>query len=415
MVSIVGGAQNKDYARGVLDTLCSPAFEGRGYYNQGERKAAEFIKNEYVKHGLKAIDGSYFQFFKTTANSIQGDLQFNLPNQTLKAGEEFIVSPSSPSFSGKGELVFVTRDELLKPDEYKKNLRRTGDKFIVIDKTLVKEEAREVQLGVNQLIDFIKYSRALHNKGVIEITDANLTYTASLDQAVRPHVVLHPNKNLMKAKEVELSIESYLDADYQSQNVIGLVEGKVKDSFIYVVGHYDHLGRMGDDVYFPGANDNASGIAMLLSLASDLAKEEKLKYSVVFICFGSEETGLIGSKYYTENPFHSLDQIKFLINLDILGTGDDGIRVVNGTIHQQKFDELVQLNQDKALLKEVKIRGKSCNSDHCHFSEKGVPGFFIYTLGGIAHYHNIYDKPETLPLTEYDDLFVLLKQFVMNF
>jgi aminopeptidase YwaD len=135
---------------------------------------------------------------------------------------------------------------------------------------------------------------------------------------------------------------------------------------------------------------------------------------MVFICFGSEEIGLVGSKYYTENPLVPLEKIKFLINLDILGTGDDGIQVVNGKVHKKDFETLVKLNKSKNLLKEVKIRGEACNSDHCFFSEKGVPSFFIYTLGGISHYHNVYDKPETLPLTEYEDLFILLKDFILN-
>ena len=177
---------------------------------------------------------------------------------------------------------------------------------------------------------------------------------------------------------------------------------------------YDHLGRMGNSVYFPGANDNASGIAMLLNLAKEFSSEKKPKYTLVFICFGSEEIGLVGSKHYTENPLLPLKNIQFLINLDILGTGDDGIQVVNGKVHKKDFDYLVNTNNSKNLLKQVKIRGKACNSDHCFFSEKGVPSFFIYTLGGIAHYHNIYDKSETLPLTEYEDLFVLLKDFIVN-
>ena len=87
----------------------------------------------------------------------------------------------------------------------------------------------------------------------------------------------------------------------------------LKNEYIYIVGHYDHLGRMGKEVYFPGANDNASGISMILSLAKELAQEEKTKYSMVFICFGSEEIGLVGSKYYTENPLVPLEKIKFLI------------------------------------------------------------------------------------------------------
>jgi hypothetical protein len=62
-------------------------------------------------------------------------------------------------------------------------------------------------------------------------------------------------------------------------------------------------------------------------------------------------------------------------------------------------------------LKEVKIRGKAANSDHYYFSEKGVKAFFIYTLGGIKAYHDVYDKAETLPLTKFEELFELITRF----
>jgi aminopeptidase YwaD len=65
-------------------------------------------------------------------------------------------------------------------------------------------------------------------------------------------------------------------------------------------------------------------------------------------------------------------------------------------------------------LKQIKIRGEACNSDHCLFHQKGVPCFFIYTLGGIQAYHDIYDRAETLPLTEYEDYFKLLVSFIKS-
>ena len=109
-----------------------------------------------------------------------------------------------------------------------------------------------------------------------------------------------------------------------------------------------------------------------------------------------------------------LNQINFLINLDLLGTGDDGIQVVNGSVYQSHFDKLVAINQQKNYLKDIKIRGKAANSDHYYFSEKGVPAVFIYTLGGIKAYHDIDDKAATLPLTEFEDCFRLITDFVVE-
>jgi hypothetical protein len=106
-----------------------------------------------------------------------------------------------------------------------------------------------------------------------------------------------------------------------------------------------------------------------------------------------------------------LPSIKFLINLDLLGTGDDGMMVVNGAIFTKQFEILENINKEKSLVKEIKKRGKAKNSDHYWFTEKGVPSFFIYTLGGVSFYHDIDDVEKTLPLTDYKDVFKLLVEF----
>jgi Zn-dependent M28 family amino/carboxypeptidase len=129
------------------------------------------------------------------------------------------------------------------------------------------------------------------------------------------------------------------------------------------------------------------------------------------MAFGAEEVGLIGSKYYVEHPLFPLSKIKFLINLDIVGTGDEGITVVNATEHKKEFEQLLKINEEKKLFPQIKPRGKFANSDHYFFSEKGVKSFFIYTMGGIKAYHDIYDKPQTLPLTKFEELYHLLLQF----
>ena len=114
-------------------------------------------------------------------------------------------------------------------------------------------------------------------------------------------------------------------------------------------------------------------------------------------------------------PLFPLEQIKFLLNLDILGTGDDGIKVVNGTEFVPEFNRLVAINEERKLLAKVASRGKAAISDHYFFTEKGVKAFYWYTLGGIAHYHNVFDKADTLPLNEFEDVFRLAVAFFDGF
>ncbi|MBA3704830.1 MAG: M28 family peptidase, partial [Bacteroidetes bacterium] len=156
----------------------------------------------------------------------------------------------------------------------------------------------------------------------------------------------------------------------------------------------------------------ASGCAMLLNLAKFYSRpENKPKCSIAFIAFGGEEIGLIGSKHYTDHPLFPLKNIKFLLNMDIMGTGEEGITVVNGTLFKKEFEKLKQINTENNFIKDVKVRGKAANSDHYHFSENGVKAFFIYTMGGIKAYHDIYDRAETLPLNEFEDLFKMITKF----
>ncbi|MFL5752563.1 MAG: M28 family metallopeptidase, partial [Bacteroidia bacterium] len=137
----------------------------------------------------------------------------------------------------------------------------------------------------------------------------------------------------------------------------------------------------------------------------------KPKCSIAFICFSAEEAGLLGSEYYVNHPLFPLSKIKFLVNLDLLGTGDEGITVVNATEFKKQFEVLKQINEEKKYLPLVKPRGKAHNSDHYWFSEKGVPCFFIYTMGGIKAYHDVYDLPQTLPLTKFSEVFRLIVDF----
>ena len=95
----------------------------------------------------------------------------------------------------------------------------------------------------------------------------------------------------------------------------------------------------------------------------------------------------------------------------MVGTGDDGIKVVNGAVIPKEFNLLSGINDKMKYLPSVNKRGEAAISDHYFFYKKGVKSFFIYTLGGIGEYHNIYDKSKTLPLTKYNELFKLIIDF----
>jgi len=404
--------QDSLYARSVVKTLASPAYKGRGYVEDGDKKAASFIKKEFTKSGLIPVGDSYYQNYNLSVNTFPGKISVSLDGQELQTAKDYLISASSPSVKGTFKLTVVTRAEISSPESLESLMDKTAGTFIILDNRPGKGETAAQVVAIKDNLSRMQDDQNLNLQGLIIYSDEKSTWTTSSTQSVRPVIILNkPGINLTTVKDIDLNIEAKFLPEYVTQNVIGKIKGtSTSDSLLVVTAHYDHLGLMGKDVYFPGANDNASGVAMLLSLAKYYAVNKPL-YDMVFIAFSGEEIGLLGSQAFVENPLIDLHKIKFLVNFDLAGTGEEGIKVVNGTFYKNKFDQLTRLNAKYSLLSKVEIRGESCNSDHCFFYEAGVPAIFIYTQGGIKAYHDIYDKAETLPLTEFVDYLSLMKMF----
>ncbi len=366
--SLLSAAQNIAFGKKMVDTLTSPYFWGRGYTNDGMKKAAEFLSNEFKSYGLSPMNGnSYLQQFNYPVNTFPGKMELNINGKDLVPGKDFIVSPESKGVKGSGDL------------------------------------------DVLDSIQFINRKEMF----VVKMQD-KLTWSVA-PEAVDYSLILVDKKALSRSPgSFKVNIDNKLVKNFKAANVCGFVKGTAKpDSIIFITAHYDHLGGMGAGTYFPGANDNASGISLLLNLAQYYARNPQ-KYSIGFICFAGEEAGLIGSKYFTENPLVPLKNIRFLLNTDLAGTGEEGIMVVNATEFSKEFAMMNAINEENKLLVKISARGKAANSDHYFFTEKGVPAFFFYTLGGIKAYHDIFDIASTLPLTEHEDLFKLVVKFNAN-
>ena len=269
------------------------------------------------------------------------------------------------------------------------------------------------QYYTDAAINLKHYVSDPRNQLIVKLSKDKLTWSCSQKKSKVPVIILRSDLfNRDVSANFEVKVKSDFIKKNISRNVIGFIEGsKFKDSFIYVTAHYDHLGMMGNKTYFPGANDNASGIAMMLNIAK-YYQTNKPKYSMVFIAFSGEEAGLIGSQHYVEHPLTALSNIKFLVNLDLMGNGADGVMVVNGTINPSEFQLLKSINEKEKYLPEVKIRGKAANSDHYWFAQSGVPAFFFYLMGPYPFYHDVNDKTTALPLTNFDQAFMLFQSFI---
>lgn len=256
-------------------------------------------------------------------------------------------------------------------------------------------------------------SSHFHNQGkkIFVSLEDKLTWSVSSKAENFTSIQLNKKSFTQTPSSIRIHVENRFIKKFSASNVCAIVKGTERpDSLLVITAHYDHLGAMGSETYFPGANDNASGVALLLSLARHFANNPA-KYSVAFIAFAGEEAGLIGSKYFAENPLFPISNVRFLLNLDLAGTGGEGITVVNGSVFSREFDSLIEINKRHNYFVKIKSRGKAANSDHFWFTEIGVPSFFIYTLGGVQAYHDVHDRAATLPLTEFEDLFRLVVGF----
>jgi len=409
-------SQGIEYAKHVVSELSSEEYSGRAYLEKGDQKAAEFIKMEFVKYGIKPLGKNFFQPFIISVNTFPGKIESSLNGTLLKPGADFLVDPSSPTVKDKFIINSFSRADLLNQDTLKKIINSSNGNAILIDETDTLTFSKEELTKIDQIINTIKYAAELKNSLTIIYTNKKLTWSISPWQAKKSVItVLSKGIQSKDYTQIEINIEAKFLKKYSTQNICGIIEGTIcRDSFLVLTAHYDHLGKMGKETIFPGANDNASGVAMLLNLSRHFALNPP-KYSIVFIAFSAEELGLLGSEYFTKSPLIDLQKIKFLINFDLAGTGEEGIKVVNSTIFQSEFQRLKQINLENNYLNAIEPRGEACISDHCFFYKQNVPSFYMYTLGGVKAYHDIYDKAETLPMTQFVNYSELMKAFITSF
>ena len=409
LVPNIGNSQEQNYAREVVNILASDSLLGRGYVGRGDSLAAGFIKAEFERFGIPSM----YQPYTMAVNTFPEHITLQLGDSTLIEGQDFLVNPASRTAMGTFETVWLKTEDLF-------NDKRLEPKFrSAMGKVLVIPAVDESTLNPDQKARWRSFRDFLNNHpnnfvaGSIFLQSKKLTWYGAQHNQGRPAFDVLVDSAPQQFQEVTFSVTSEYYEAYPTQNVIASIEGTKSDSVIVMMAHYDHFGFMGEAM-FPGANDNASGVAMLLSMARYYAQYPPA-YRMVFLAFSGEEIALLGSKYFVEHPTFDLLNTKFFFNFDLAGTGEDGIQVVNGSVFRTQFNRLKALNAETSLLPQVKIRGAACNSDHCLFDRQNLPGFYIYTLGGINAYHDIYDRAETLPLTKFDDYFELMRRFIDGF
>lgn len=401
--------------------LASQRMYGRGYVNNGIGIAERYIDSCFKAYHVQPFEyyGSYDQSVSYPVNVFPKEMSLSLNGFQLIPGQDFLIDAISCGGNATLKCVPFDPNDLHDvaanrniPELKKKYNIKYANVCLVFNETDTSFTAKEINT-INRWIEMdLCWSGSYVIGGILTITNKKLTHNIAGTYGNVPHFIVS-DKNLpsTKFKTVQFNATQQLDT-VQTANVCGFIEGTdTTAGFIVLTAHYDHLGMMGQQTTFNGANDNASGVAMLLTLAEHY-NNNKPRKSIIFIATCGEELGLLGAKALVADPPFVLEDVDFLINIDIVGTGDKGIGVVNGKTFSNQYELLTAINDEKHYVSNIKARGEVCNSDHCPFYQKNVPSFFIYTEGGTPAYHDIYDKAETLSLSKFKDVFHLLTDFI---
>jgi hypothetical protein len=432
--------------------LASDKLKGRGDGSKELDVAAHYIARHFKKFGLKpgGDNGTYFQHFLMTVGAKLGGnnsliYERGATRKVLAAQKDFLpfsfsadISLAAPLvFAGygitapdlhyddyqgldaKGKIVIVLRHEPQENDEKSAfaGTQLTTHAAIVNKAISAKNHGAVGMILVNDLgnhpeeaDDLIRFGSLA---GPVEMKLAALQVKAAeVDEWLKPSG--HTLEELRQAIDKDLSNHSFaldpstrlaLTVDVkrihrQVANVIGVLPGrdeKLGRQAIVVGAHYDHLGLGDNHSLAPrligqihhGADDNASGTSGLMELAEGLARQRSnLKHSIIFIAFAAEETGLLGSSYYTEHPLIPLDQTLAMLNMDMIGRISKNRVYVGGTGTSPGFKKLVE-EANRPVGFEVKDFTSGYGaSDHMSFTMRGVPVLFFFS--GL---HSDYHKP----------------------
>jgi aminopeptidase YwaD len=395
-VAITTFSQNTSYYKKQIDTLCSKEMFGRGYLKNGHKIAANYIQNELERYDFNVIQ----QNFPITVNTFPKVSNIFINDSIkLEVGKDFIPSPVCGSISGEFEIFQIDSSFIYSHKEQQsfihKDLSRT---VLVYNQKITKQ--------INSLSPEVKRTFGL-SAAIITLQDSPLLGSFHTEASHIGMIDILDTSFPPNAAKIKLTIRNEIKKTY-SQNVIASPNKlRKKIPTILITGHYDHLGGYGDSCFVSGANDNASGIAMMLDMARHF-KENLIDANLIFMACGGEEVGLIGSYYYTEHPTYPLKRLDLVINLDLMGAGSKGIMIENGNELPDVYKSFDTENKEYKLVTEIKKRGNSPNSDHYPFTQKDVKAIFIYSLGEVGGYHNILDSKDKLEYRSYERLFRLL-------
>lgn len=375
---------NADAYRSFIDTkdlskhlsiLASDEYEGRETGKEGQRKASEYLKNEFQKMGLIPPTASGYQQAFDLKGKVLANRKFSINQRDMIIGDEFMVAKDRTEYNLlSNEVVFVgyginetsynsytgidvTNKVVVVVDGEPK----INDKFIInadgtkskwSDRKFKIEAIRKLNPSLIIYIDnnFEKYTNyykhqlesnsltlAFKNKNATNVPVLNAgqlvaeellkankkIYNKVLDKLSKSKSAPKP---LVLKSTIKLDVQ-FLEQDVQSDNVLAMIPGTdLNEEYLFITAHYDHIGVIDGKVY-NGADDDGSGTVALLEIAQAFMEAKKAgkgpRRNIVFMAVSGEEKGLLGSEYYVNYPVIPLSKTIVDLNIDMIGRFDE--------------------------------------------------------------------------------------------
>ncbi len=434
-----------------LYIIAGPEMEGRNTPSEGLDRAANYIESQFKAFGLApGNNGSYRQVYNLYKDSMIGAV-ININGSALEMNKDF--QPQTSNYAAEmrfSEAVFAgygISDEGNR-DDYK-DLNVAGKLVIIADGIPAGYKSSEtgfaspassfgkMNAAMNKgaaavLVIFNNFPksemRANTNWSVNSFKAVQYPFTFTISTTAAEKIMGDDGKNVFtKLKDGSLTNKTFtadIELGYAkitqtttASNVLAMVEGSdLKDEYVFITSHYDHLGKRGDVIYY-GADDDGSGTTGVIEMAEAFAKAKAAgngpRRSIVFMTVSGEEKGLWGSAYYSNHPIFPLEKTTVDLNIDMIGRTDSS-RHYGDTLNY------VYVVGDDKISTDLKIISEAANklytkleldykfndpndrnriyfrSDHYNFAAKGVPIIFYYDGMLKADYHKPTDTPDKI-------------------
>lgn len=462
------GSITGDNLKKHLTIIAGPEMEGRETGTEGQRKAAAYIESQFKAMGLKsapALNG-YQQLYPLYQDSL---LTSKLSGGGSDAvfGTDFITplnANENGSFKGK-KLIFIGYgiDDKAYSDYTNANVK---GKVVVFIMGEPKKDGKFVISGTNRISEWtfpgtakkLATAAAKGAIGALVINPQQETFNqrtvdnskktgvyfprAAEGKTINYALISHAYARMLfgnefavdtiiaRARRSEVPQINGVEKKYKTNfsfskyrntinasNVVGVVEGTdKKDEYVFITGHYDHLGMRDGKIYY-GADDDGSGTVGVMLMAEAFAKAaaegKGPRRTMVFMTVSGEEKGLWGSEYYSDHPFYPLEKTTVDLNIDMVGRVDterktaDSLNYVYVIGHDKLSSDLPIINEGMnnkytQLVLDYKFDDPNdqnriyFRSDHYNFARKGVPILFFYDGMLKADYHKPTDTVDKI-------------------